>query len=605
MIPSYGGHILKVNLTSGEVKVEETPDSLIREFIGGKGFGAKFLYDLVGGEVDPLSPENLLIIAGGPAAGTRIPLTSRVVFSFRSPLTNGYAESTMGGYFAPWLKWAGYDAILVWGRSEKPVYLYVDENGGEIRDAGYLWGKYTREVEETLRKELGGKSAVLEIGPAGENLVRFASVCHSEAGRQAGRCGAGAVMGSKRLKAIAVIADRREVDVADEKAVTEFANSILNRIKNNPIETGAENYRKYGTPAMVEIANRLRFFPTRYWSDVYFEKHENIEPQAISKYIVRNAACWNCPFACGKIVEIKEGPYAGTRVEGPEYETIFALGGLCLIDSIPAIAKLNLLCDLLGLDTITMGNVAGFAIEAYGRGVLKTDGRELRYGDPECVAWLIEEVAYRRGVGELLSMGVRRSAESLGLREIAIESRGLEPPAYDPRSLTGMALSYALGDRGACHLRANMYAPDIAGQVDRFKIDRRKVEVYIDNENRYNLFDSMVLCRFARNVYFWKEIEAMWKALTGIDYSVEELRMVAERIQALTRRLNIRFGLGPEEDKISPRFYKEPVKVDDRVVAVDEAELKAAVKEYYRLRGWGEDGKPSKETLTRLGIPEK
>ncbi len=601
-ISSYGGFTLEIDLSKKSIKKAETPESLRKQFLGGKGFGARVLYQRVGKEVDPLSPDNVLIVSVGPAAGTKIPLSSKVNFSFRSPLTGGFAESQMGGYFAPKLKWAGYDMIIVTGASDKPVYLYVDENGAEIRPADHLWGKNTYEVEEILKSETDKKAATIEIGPAGENLVRFASICHADGWRQGGRAGAGAVMGSKKLKAVAVVSDQREVEVADEEMLNEVVKEVYEHIRNDPSGTLAENYRKYGTPLMVQLSNSLRFFPTRYWHDVYFEKHEEIGPKAVAKYLVSNRACWNCPFACGKLVEIRDGPYAGTRVEGPEYETIFAFGGLCMIGDFPAIAKINDICDGYGLDTITAGNVAGFAIEAYKLGKLKTN-RKLEYGDPDSVIWLLEQITFRKGVGDILAEGVKRASMKLGAEKIAVESKGLEPPGYDPRSLQGMALAYALSDRGACHLRALMYTVDLSGKVDRYVISAEKVLMYVDNEDRFNIFDSLVLCRFGRNVYGWDRLAKITKALTGIDYGVDGLRIIAQQIQTLTRLLNLRYGFSTKDDTVSGRFMKEVVEAEGgRKVAVKEEELRKAVKEYYRARGWNEEGVPTKETLDELGI---
>jgi len=599
---SYGGFLLEIDLSRKSVKKIETPKTLCRNLLGGKGFGTQLLYERVGGDVDPLSPDNLLIISVGPAAGTKIPLSSKVNFNFRSPLTGGYGESQMGGYFAPKMKWAGYDMIIVSGASDTPVYIYVDENGAEIRSAEHLWGKTTYEVEEILKKEIEEKVATIEIGPAGENLVRFACICHADGWRQGGRTGAGAVMGSKKLKAIAVVSDQREIEVADDKMLNEVVREVYDHIKRDPSGTLAENYRKYGTPLMVEISNKMKFFPTRYWHEVYFEKFEEIGPKAVAKYLVSNRACWNCPFACGKLIEVKDGPYAGTKVEGPEYETIFAFGGLCMIDSLPAIAKINELCDGYGIDTITAGNVVGFAIEAYKLGKLESD-RRLDYGDPEAVIWLLEQITFRKGVGDILAEGVKRAATRLGAEEIAVESKGLEPPGYDPRSLQGMALAYALSDRGACHLRALMYTIDLSGKVDRYAVTLEKVSMYIDNEDRFTIFDSLVLCRFGRNVYNWDRLARITQALTGISYGIAGLKTIAHRVRTLARMLNLRYGFTAKDDTISRRFLSEPVEVEKgRRILVRREQLQVAVKEYYKLRGWDEEGVPTEDTLAKLGI---
>lgn len=601
MISSYGGKILDIDLTNRDVRIRELPEDLCKMYIGGKGFGTKLLYDYRVGRVSPLSPEARLILSIGPGAGTRIPFTSKVNFNFRSPLTGCYAESQMGGYFAPQLKWAGYDIVIIGGASDKPVFLYIDENGGEIRDASHLWGKTTQETEEQLKREFGKNSAVLEIGPAGEKLVKYACICHADAWRQAGRAGPGAVMGSKKLKAIVVVSDRKDVEVADPEAVGSLVKEISQHIKEDPVGTLAENYIKYGTPRMVEVSNELRFFPTRYWRDVYFENYKKIGPEGIAKHFVRNRACWNCPFACGKLVEVKDGPYAGTRIEGPEFETIYAFGGLCEIDDIAAIAKINELCDLYGIDTITAGNVIAFAIEAHRLGKLDLS-RKVTYSDPEGVLWLIEKIVRREGVGDILAEGVKSAAEALSLTDIAVESRGLEPAGYDPRSLPGMALAYALSDRGACHLRSVMYAIDLSGKVERFSLSSEKVSLYVDNEDRFNIFDCIVLCRFSRQIFSWERLEKMVKALTGLPYDKSKLKEISHRIQTLSRLINLECGGHCTKDTISKRFFKEPVKVADKTVKVDEEELQKAIKEYYSIRGWDENGVPKTETLRALKI---
>jgi len=601
MTQGYGGTILKINLSSEVVTRKKTPKDLCEMYIGGKGFGAKVIYDYISHGVDPLSPENILVVSIGPASGTTIPFSSRVNFNFKSPLTGIYGEAQMGGYFAPRLKWAGVDMIILKGKASKPTYLYIDEEIAELRDADYLWGKTTYETEEIIKNDLGKDVAVMEIGPAGENLVKFACICHANGWRQAGRAGAGAVMGSKNLKAIVAAGEKRDIEVADEEKLRELTNEILDDIKRDPKGTYAENYRKYGTPIMVEIANALHFFPTRYWSKVFLEEYESISPEAMSKIFVRSRACWNCPFACGKYVEVTEGTYAGTKVEGPEYETIYAFGGLCEIDDISAIAKINDLCDKYGIDTITMGNVAAFAIEAYQRGKLKSS-KPLNYSDPQSVIWLIENVVKKEGIGIILSEGVKKAAEVLNLEDLAIHCKGLEPPGYDPRSLPGMALAYATSPRGACHLRAVMYAVDISGKIDRFSISKDKVALCVNQENRFTIFDTMVLCRFSRALYNWDRIKEVLNALTGFNYKKSTLWIIAERIRTIIRLFNLKCGVSSKDDTIPEVFFKNPVTVIDKKLTVNKKELEDAVKEYYSLRGWNEKGIPQHVTLEKLKI---
>ena len=602
MLYGYAGRIVRVNLTTRKIVSEDLPIEMCRLFIGGKGFGTKIIYDEIPKGIDPFSPENVLVVTIGPASGTRVPFSSKLGFYFKSPLTGIYGESHVGGYAAPKLKWAGIDALIISGRASKPVYLYIYDGKVELKSAMHLLGKTTYEKEIVIKEEIGDKdAAVMEIGPAGENLVRFASICHANGWRQAGRCGGGAVMGSKRLEAIAVSSDRVDIYVADNEELERLVRDVYDLIKKDPVGTLAENYRKYGTPVMVAVSNSGYCFPTEYWKKVFFEKYENIDADEMSKYLVKNRSCWNCPFACGKLVEIEKGPYRGIRLEGPEYETIFAIGGLCLIDDFGAIIKINDLCDMYGLDTITMGNVAGFAIEAYRLGKLKSE-RPLRYSDPEGVMWLIEKITRRESVGNLLAEGVKKASEVLGLESLAVHSKGLELPGYDPRTLKGMALAYATSPRGACHLRAVMYAEELSGTLNRFEANKKKAAICVDNENKFIIYDTLHLCRFARKIYTWSKLVTMINALTGFGCNESDVKLVAERINTLARMFNVREGISKKDDTISGKYIRETVKVNETKVQLAEEEIILMVEEYYKLRGWDKNGLPTSETLKRLGL---
>ncbi len=581
----YGGWTLRVNLSKGIIERYPSSERLLKDFIGGKGLGTALLYfELIRG-LNPLSPENKLIITTGPITGTSIPLASKCSIHFKSPLTGIYGESQVGGFIGPSLKWCGLDALIVEGAAKEPVYLLVEGDRAEIRNAKHLWGMDTFEAEDALKGELGSDVEALLIGPAGENLVLFACICHRR-GRQAGRCGAGAVMGFKKLKAIAVIPARREVEVADEEALNDFLNDLRSRLKEDPV---AERLRRYGTPAMVKIANSFQAFPTRYWRKGFFEGYANISAEALTRITVKSVACWNCPYACGKLCEVKNGRYAGVKVEGPEYETIYAFGGLCEIGDIEAIAYLNELCDRLGLDTITAGNVAGFAIEASRSGALKTDF-PLDYGNVEAVARLIRLISYRSGIGDQLANGVAKASKALNLEWLAVHVKGLEPAGYDPRALNSMALAYAVASRGACHLRMLAYLAEMRGLLENLTNDYEKVRFLVDWEDRFTVYDSLILCRFARDLYDWDELSLMLKAVTGIDSNVERLKLTAQRISSLIRSFNVREGLTRRDDTLPQRFFEEPIALEGKTV--DKDRLERMLNAYYELRGWSREGLP-------------
>ncbi|MEM3060933.1 MAG: aldehyde ferredoxin oxidoreductase family protein, partial [Candidatus Bathyarchaeia archaeon] len=443
----YMGKILRINLTGKKIKTQRLPSSFVKEYVGGKGFGTRLLYDELDKGVNPLSPENKLIFATGPATGTIVPTSAKVGLFFKSPLTGIYAESYSSGQIAPRIKWAGYDCIIIEGRSKNPVYIFIDEDYVKIEDAEHLWGKDTYYTEDAIRKDFGNDPnlRVASIGKAGENLVKIACI-ENDYWRCFGRCGGGAVMGSKRLKAIA-IRGTKEVSVAHPEKLESLTREIIKKMVESTL-----SFRLYGTPAMVDRVNQQGVFPTRNWQEGAFDEFKRINADSIlNSVFVRNESCFACPIACGKICKVKEGPYSGVLISGPEYETIFAFGGLCEISDIKAICKMNDLCDRYGLDTMSAGNIVAFAIEAYKRGKLSANF-PLEYGKPEAIIGLIELIAKREGIGNLLAEGVKKASEELNLEDLAIHVKGLELPGYDPRGLKALSLAYAIATRGACHL---------------------------------------------------------------------------------------------------------------------------------------------------------
>ena len=601
----YGnfGKILRVNLTRAKIKEEELHRTLYERYFGGKGLAAYLFYNEVRQGVDPLSPENKLIFTVGPATGTIMPCASRYSVIFKSPLTGVFGESTSGGHFPTELKFAGFDGIIVEGISKNPVYLWINDGRAELRNAGDIWGKDTRETEEIVKEKVGKKKCkVACIGPAGENLVHFACITN-DVGRQAGRSGVGAVMGSKKLKAIAVKGSMK-VDVSDPARLKELNLNIREKIKAHG--WAGKTAKKYGTPSMVDLANNKGIFPTKYWHEGTFEKADQINGDAmVTKIVEKNKTCFNCPIMCGKWSVVKKGPYAGTEVEGPEYETIYAFGGLCCIDSIEAIAKANELCDRYGLDTMTSGNVIAFAMELHERGILTKEklGTELRFGDREGTMKLLKMISFRDGIGDTLALGTRAVARKIGkgAEEIGIQVKGLEPAGYDPRGLIGMALSYSVAPRGADHLRTCVYSPELGGKVDRFSYD--KAALVKDLEDRYAVSDCMVFCRFTRDIYLWEDLTEVYSAITGFHVDEKTMKTAGERINTLTRLFNVREGLRRGDDQLPKRFFTEPLPKGtskDRVVKTEE--FQKMLGEYYSLRGWDKEGVPRREKISELSL---
>jgi len=512
-----------------------------------------------------------------------------------------FGESYSGGHVGYRMRGTRHEAFVITGKADKPIYLVVSERGVEFRGADSLWGQDTFATEDAIKKDEGEKNlGVVCIGPAGENLVRFA-VIENDYWRSAGRTGAGAVMGSKNLKAIAFQGDKQP-DIHDQGLFEEVADEAFNSIKESRT---TKTFREYGTLGILDAVNEGGLFPVRYWSEGVSRHLENINATAMrERVLVSPKACWNCPVACGKLCEARQGVYKGLRVEGPEYETVFAFGGLCDVGDIESIMAINDYCDRAGLDTITAGNVVGFAIEAEKRGKLRS-GLDVEYGDPEKVIRLLKMITKREGVGDVLADGAKRASRKLLLPELDITVKGLELPGYDPRGLVGMGLSYAVSSRGACHLRSTIQIPEIRGVIDRFAYDG-KAQWVVDLENRYAIFDSLIICRFIRDILPWEKLPRVLKALTGMDFSEKELKELGNKIVTLTRLFNVREGITSKDDNLPRRFFEKPLpEGGSKGITVDKEKFVEAVKEYYELRGWDSKGIPRVTGREMLGIPKK
>jgi len=603
MLNGYGGNILRVNLSTGKITKQPTPPELARDFIGGRGFGAYFLFKEVPRYTDPLSPENKLIISSGPLSGLMIPGAGKCDFTTKSPLTNGYASSSLGGHFTAEIKYAGLDSIILEGASPEPVYLFIDNDKIELRDASHLWGKGTIAVEKELKEKLGEEFQIAVIGPGGENGVSFASINH-DFGRQAGRGRAGTVMGVKKVKAIA-IHGTKGILVADPEGYSKAGMALFKACKD---AEGLKPWQSYGTTIVVSWCDEVGALPTRNFSAGSFEGGKNLYgPVMREQIVITDKGCFGCPSPCGKYSRMKR---YNSNVEGPEYETIGMLGSNLGLSDIQDVAQANLLCDDLGIDTISAGSVIGWAMECYEKGIFTkkdTDGLELKFGNTQAVFALVEKIAKRQGLGALLAEGVKKAAKKVGQGsdKFAIQVKGMEQSAYATHNATAMLLAYMTCDVGAHHNRAWAITYDL--QVGRDKVVPEKVARVIWLQNFRPMFDVLGACRLQ-----WVELSIdrdlyvpALAAITGIHRTWQDLETVGERIWNLTRLYWSREndGFGRAWDQPSPRFYEEPPKTGVTAGQITRYEdVQRLLDMYYEQRGWTSDGMPTPETVNRLGL---
>jgi aldehyde:ferredoxin oxidoreductase len=572
--------VLTLDVSNRTSRAEDLSEAVLRAGLGGKGLGTQLLLDRNPVGVDPFAAESHMVFAVGPAADSPIHGSCRHGIYAKSPLTGFYSESYAGGSAAIAMSRVGFDAVVIEGASDRPLWLEVSDRGVFFHAAEELWGLDTFETEAALRKKVAATApGILVIGPAGENRVRFA-VIKNDGWRVCGRTGMGAVLGSKKIKAV-VFHGSCKRPFADPDGLKAYARQMLTDYKDHPV---AQAYRNHGTPMMVDILNKAGGFPSRYWSQGSVETCADINAQSIKdRCRPKPRACRTCFLACAKSIQVQQGRHRGLTLEGPEYETIYAFGGLCMIDRIEEIIYLNDLCDRLGLDTMSSGNLAAFAIEAGRRGKIDL---AIDYNQPDQIAALLKKIVLRQDVGGLLADGIRPASEELGLEEIAVHVKGLEPSGYDPRALKGMGLAYAVADRGACHLRTTFYKPELAGMIDPDQIDD-KAALLIDFEDRCTLFDTLILCRFYRDLYPWEEIGKLIALTTGEHLDKPGLQALASRVTDSARRFNLREGLRATDDWLPGRLLDQALP-DGRRIAGDD--LRRLVDDYYRLRGWSADG---------------
>lgn len=619
----YTGKWLWIDLGSGEVEARSLDPALAEQFLGGNGFGTKLLWDLVGPEVDPLSAGNNLVVATGPLSGTGLPSSGRVEVIAKSPLTGIYGDSNAGGFFGPELKLAGWDMLVFTGRAAQPVYLHVADDDVALRDARELWGLTTAQTEAALHEALGDDRArTAIIGPAGENMVRFAGIQLSSQ-RSAARCGLGAVMGSKNLKAVAV-RGHQPVPLANAEEFSRISHDFRERLRANPVYPAVH---AHGTPGITAMMNALGRFPTKNFQMGSFDQIDRIDADALdARAFVRHMGCHSCVIACDKLYEVPDGPYAGTRLHSVEYETLNAFGANILNADLDSILYANRLCDDLGLDTISAGRAIGFAMELWDRGILSaedTGGLKLAWGDMEVTLQLVQMMASRQGFGGLLAEGVRRAAQVIGRgsEEYAMHVKGMEIAAQDGRAQKSMGLAHVTSSRGADHLKA-FPTIDETGYPDEAR--RRYGEAYLpaladplatehkamlvrDGEDLGAVADSVGLCKSGGThvlaEIYWADIAAALEAATGMDLPVERLKRMGERIYNLQRCYNARHGITRADDRLPRRFSQEPSPSGHARGQVIDVE--PMLDEYFRLRGWDlETGWPAPEKLRELDLEE-
>lgn len=603
----FTGKILRVDLTQGNYEVEDLDPDLARDFIGGRGLGTKIFCDEVDPEVDPLSPDNKLIFMTGPLTGTGAPCSARYMVVTKSPLTGAIASSNSGGYFPSELKFTGYDGIIFEGRSDEPVYLWINDEKVEIRSAIDLWGKTTHETEDLIRAEIedpwiARETYIACIGPAGEKLSKLACIINDKH-RAAGRSGVGAVMGSKNLKAV-VVRGTKGVSIANADAFRKAVSAAVDKLKAGPVTH--EGLPTYGTAILVNIINESGILPTKNFQTSTFKKADNIGGESIAENILtRNKGCFACSIGCGRLTRITD-PKFKSWGEGPEYETVELMGAGCGIDDLAPISKANYLCNELGMDTISVGATIACAMELYEKGFIPEEdaGMKLNFGNGEALVKLTEQMGKREGLGDVATDGAYVLAKKYGHPELFMGVKKQEIPAYDPRGVQGMGLTYATSNRGACHVRGYTIANEILGVHEKLDplITEGKPATVKTFQDLTAVVDSSGLCLFVVLTpgFGYEEFRDMLNTTTDFDYTTEELMQAGERIWNLERLFNLKAGFTKEDDTLPKRLLEEPITEGGPKGLV--CKLDEMLPEYYRLRGWGENGVPAEEKLAELGL---
>ncbi len=599
----YGwiGNILRVNLSTGRIDIETLDSATVHRFIGGRGLGSFIMSQEVDPTVDALNPANKLIFAAGPLSGTNAPSASHWSIVTKGPLTGTIASSSSGGMFGAILKYAGYDALIVEGNAKDPVYLWINDDKVEIRDASKVWGKTTPETTAKIRAFTDEDASVSCIGPAGEQLSLLANIMN-ECNRAAGRSGVGAVMGSKNLKAVAV----RGTGAVCVPDATVFRNAMVkarDKLMAHPV--GGKGLRRYGTDILVNILNENYGLPTRNFREAHFANADKVGGESLAKkLLIRPRACFSCTISCGRATKVTNPEFKG-QGEGPEYETAWAFGPNCGVDDLDAITKANYICNEYGLDTISMGATVACAMDLYEQGIITTKdsgGIALNFGNAKGMVEMVRQTANGEGFGKKLGMGSYRLAESYGHPEYSMSVKKQEMPAYDPRALQGMGLNYATSNRGGCHVRGFMAAVEILGEpvkLDNLATeDKAKWDIIFQNITA--AIDSSGMCLFATFGLGGGDLAELMSAATGVPYTTEEFIKAGERIWNLERLFNLKAGFTASDDKLPSRMLEDPIPSGTTKGQVNQ--LSKMLPEYYQLRGWDTAGVPTKQKLETLGL---
>lgn len=595
----YTGTILRVNLQNKTIVKEPLNRKAAADFVGARGLGTKYFCDEVDPKVDALGPDNKLIFMTGPLTGTAASCSGRYEVVAKAPLTGTIGAANSGGHFGPELKYAGYDGIIFEGVSDEPVYLYINDDKVELRDASHLWGRTVFEATDELNKTCGASFRVACIGPTGENLCLYAGVMNDKH-RAAGRGGLGAVMGSKKLKAV-VVKGTGSIGVARPEGFMAAMENARNVLKAHPV-TG-EGLAAYGTEILVNIINETGALPLRNGRDgAVYADADNISGETLAnKYLVRNKGCFGCCIGCGRVVRIPDGPFKSFG-EGPEYEAGWSFGADCGIDDLEAVCKANFICNEYGFDPITLGATIACAMELYEAGYLTEEqtGMPLRFGDAHAMVKLAEMTAKNEGFGKELAQGSYRLAEKCGHPELSMTVKKQEMPAYDGRALQGIGLEYATSNRGGCHVRGYMTSPEVLGLPSKMDplVTEGKAGMLKVFQDLTALIDSVGICLFTSFAIGLPEVAAQYREAVGSDESDGDILLKGERVWNLEKRFNIAAGV--EKDTLPPRLLREQLPEGPAKGKV--SELHTMLEEYYQLRGWDSEGVPTADKVKELGL---
>jgi len=613
----FMGRLLRVDLNNGEIREEEIRADWARLFLGGSGLATRYLYQEVPQSVDPLSGENSLIFMTGPLTGTISASASRYSVVAKSPQTGIWGQANSGGTFGPMLKRSGYDGIIFEGQSPSPVYLRITDGKAELLDAEHLWGKKVPKTEEMIQRDADQSLTMASIGPAGENLVRYAAIMNDKH-RAAGRCGLGAVMGAKKLKSIAVVGSEK-INLADPDRFLESNRKQREFMDESILKIG---FDAFGTNMVSDMVNVRGGYPTRNWQFGRFEQIDEVNAQAITdKVLVEGVRCFACPVACGRGTEIREGKWKGHTGEGPEYETTSTFGSMCDVSDLNAITMANYLCNEYGMDTISAGASIAFSMECFEKGILTpqdTEGVEIRFGDSDVIVDLVEKIAFRQGIGDLLAEGSKVMSERLGQGSdhFAMHVKGLELPAYDPRAAKITGLGYVTANRGGDHITGYVQLPtfidvpfliiDESTIRDPLIANPEEVQVLIDLENALTVFDAIGGCKFMGILLSADEMTDLLEAATGWDFDVPDFRKSGERIYNLIRAYCVREGARREDDQLPARLEKDPLPEGPAEgMVIDRKTIEMMKDAYYEKRGWDKaSGIPLAQKLIELDLEE-